>query len=63
MSNPSSYQQRVINRMERCGYYYDEINSGPSNLQFRCKDESPFFPLTFKNWKDANEWCRQVVND
>ena len=52
--------KRIIKAMEKCGYYYDEINSHRGYYVF---NGDYCTTMTFTTIKDIREWMKYVVID
>lgn len=48
----------IIRRMEKRGYFFDEINSEKGMLKFSYV--GAFFPLIFSTWGQVEKWEKET---
>ncbi len=50
-------KRTIIARMEKMGYYYDDLDSHSTWVVFNYD----FGRLSFDNWKDAAAWVKEMA--
>lgn len=58
-----SFREKLIKRMKRCGWIYNDLESAPHNLRFNQEDGIQVLPMIFKSWKEVHEWVKEIDID